>query len=67
MTRKLLTVLALGLALAACEKEKGAGFTGIGATSQSSLTSYSLDFDGLALLARETPEAVVPTREPAQR
>ena len=40
--------VALFAALAACEKEQGVGFTGIGAAaSQSSHDGYTLDFPGL--------------------
>lgn len=49
MKTKVISMLALGLCLAACEKEKGAGFTGIGpAASQSSQSGYALDFRGLS-------------------
>ncbi len=48
MTRKTLLLIALGLSLAACEKEKGAGFTGIGPSASMSLVpAYGLDFPGL--------------------
>lgn len=41
-------LLTAGLALSACQPEKGAGFTGIGKTSSRALTGgYALDFDGL--------------------
>ncbi|MHA6262813.1 hypothetical protein ACXYMO_06395 [Arenibacterium sp. CAU 1754] len=49
MKIKAISLLALGLCLAACEKEKGVGFTGIGQEStQSSHSGYALDFKGLA-------------------
>lgn len=48
MIRKLFLFAALGLALAACEKDKGAGFTGIGQSSMSLIPDYGLDFPGLA-------------------
>lgn len=47
MTRKFLLFAALGLALVACEKDKGAGFTGIGQPSMSVIPAYGLDFPGL--------------------
>lgn len=50
MTRKTLLLLALSLSLAACEKEKGSGFTGIGQPSMSAIPTYGLDFPGLAAL-----------------
>ena len=40
-------MLAAGLGLAACEKEQGAGFTGIGTASLSAQPGYALDFSGL--------------------
>lgn len=46
MIRQTAFLLAAGMALAACEPERGAGFTGIGPT-QSSQSAYSLDFKGL--------------------
>lgn len=47
MITRLTLMLAAGLALAACEQEKGAGFTGIGPTTQSAYSAYALDFKGL--------------------
>ena len=44
MKIRMMLILAASLLLAACEKDTGAGFTGIG---QSSLTPYSFGFDGL--------------------
>ncbi|PJE34808.1 hypothetical protein CVM52_20385 [Pseudooceanicola lipolyticus] len=40
-------LLAAGLGLAACEKEQGAGFTGIGTASLAAQPGYALDFSGL--------------------
>lgn len=48
MARKSLLCLALGLALMACEREKGAGFTGIGkAPTQGAGAFFPLDFRDL--------------------
>ena len=46
MKNRIWVLLAAGMVLAACEREQGAGFTGIG-TSKASVPGYSLDFDGL--------------------
>lgn len=58
MKPQIALVMAAGLALAACEKEKGVGFTGIGQVSSQSLQpGYALDFDGLTWMTQPaTPE-----------
>lgn len=48
MIAKTMIFAALCATLAACEREQGVGFTGIGAAaSQSSHDGYALDFPGL--------------------
>lgn len=48
MKHKTFILLIAGAMLAACEKEKGVGFTGIGPASQAAHSAYALDFVGLA-------------------
>lgn len=48
MNMRILMIGACALFLAACEKEKGVGFTGIGpSASKASSPHYGLDFPGL--------------------
>lgn len=48
MKQKIFILLIAGAVLAACEKEKGVGFTGIGPASQAAHSAYALDFVGLS-------------------